>query len=691
MSTPAKPAFETSIHHYVLRIALLWTLAVVLSLAWNFYNIRGNVLNVAHGQAQASFEKDVAYRLWVAERGGVYVPADKTSPNPYLDHVKERDITTPGGKLLTLVNGAYMTREVHEMANEMFGAKAHITSLKPVRGENGPDEWERNALESFEKGGKGIASVAERKGITYYRFMRPLIADDHCMKCHKKHGYKTGDVRGGISVAIPMEPLWQASRGALVAVFAGHLILWGFGLGGLMVLSQRLREQMARRERVENELSETERRLEYLASYDPLTQLPNRAMFHERLSQAVLRARQNEGRLAVLMIDLDHFRKINDSLGHAMGDRLIQTIAARLIVTAKEGDTVARLGGDEFTVILENLSNPELATQLAQRLINLISQPLELDGRELCVGASIGVSFYPNDGTDAGMLMMNADTALNLAKDKGRNNVQFFTCELNRAAEKNLSMENSLRHALERHELVLYYQPKVETGSGKIIGSEALLRWNHPEMGLVSPMDFIPLAENTGLILPIGEWVLRTACIQNRLWRQSGHPGMSVAVNLSARQLRQPDLVEMVARILEETGLNARFLELEITESVMMENPTEAIAVLKRLHTLGLRLSVDDFGTGYSSLSYLKQFPLNYLKIDGSFVRDITSDRNDAAIAAAVISLAQDLKLEVIAEGVETEEQRAFLHSLECRYAQGYLFGKPVPAEDFFPPARAAA
>ncbi len=682
--TLEKTDFSTPLRGYVLRIAVFWTAAVVLSLVWNLANIRGNVLQLAHGQAQASFEKDVAYRLWVAMRGGVYVPAELTPPNPLLEHVKERDITTPGGKKLTLVNGAYMTREVHELANDMFGARAHITSLNPVRELNAPDEWERRALETFEKGAKEAAALDDKDGKSYFRFMRPLVTDDNCMKCHRKHGYKVGDVRGGISVSIPMAPLWQASRGAVLAVSVGHVILWAFGMAAVLLLSRRLREQVVRREQAESELTETERRLDYLASFDTLTQLPNRALFHDRLSHALTRAKVGGGMVALLLIDLDHFKNINDTLGHAAGDRVIQIIAARLIVCAKEGDIVARLGGDEFAVVMEHFASEAAVEAEARRIIDALSAPLELDGRELFAGASIGVSLYPTDGTDAGMLTMNADSALNLAKEKGRGNCQFFTGELNRKLEKNLTLESRLRHAVERDELVLYYQPKVEIGSGKVIGSEALLRWRHPELGLVPPMDFIPLAETSGLIVPIGEWVLRAACKQNKTWQEAGRGGLSVAVNLSARQLRQPGLVEMVASALAETGLASRHLELEITESAMMENPAEAIAVLERLSGLGVRLSVDDFGTGYSSLSYIKQFPLNTLKIDRSFVRDIITDRNDAAIAAAVIGLARELRLEVIAEGVENEAQREFLRKLGCGCAQGYLFGKPVPAEGFF-------
>ena len=675
---------SSRLNSYVLRIAAFWTAAVVASLIWNVSNIKHNTRLVAHGQAQASFEKDVAYRLWVAQRGGVYVPSDKTSPSPYLHHVRERDIVTPEGKRLTLVNGAYMTREVHEMASEMFGARAHITSLKLVREKNAPDPWERRALESFEQGAKEIADFEDIDGKSYYRFMRPLKTEENCLKCHQKDGYMVGDVRGGISVSIPMEPLRKAERGPLMAISTGHVLLWLLGLGAVILLSRRLQEQVVQRENVECALTESERRLDYLVSYDPLTRLPNRALFHDSLSQALARVKQGGGMVAVLLIDLDHFKNVNDALGHAAGDRLIQTIAARLIVCAKEGDIVARLGGDEFAIIMENFGSEAALEAGARRLIDAISAPVELEGRELYVGASIGISLYPTDGTDAGMLMMNADTALYLAKEKGRGNCQFFTNDLNRNLEKNLSLENRLRHAIERDELVLYFQPKVDVVGSRIMGTEALLRWQHPELGLVPPMDFIPLAETSGLIIPIGEWVLRAACRQNKAWQDAGHSRVTVAVNLSARQFRQANLVEMVADILEETGLEAEFLELEITESVMMENPEEAIAVLKRLSNLGLRLSVDDFGTGYSSLSYLKQFPLSYLKIDRSFVRDIIDDRNDAAIAAAVIGLARDLNLQVIAEGVETEEQRAFLQKLRCDYAQGYLFGKPVAPDELF-------
>lgn len=664
-------------------LVALWSLAAGLSLLWNLNNVNNNTLQLAHGQAVASFEKDVLYRLWVADRGGVYVPADeKTPPNPYLSHIKDRDITTPGGKRLTLVNGAYMTRQVHELGRQIFETKAHITSLKPIREANSPDPWERQALESFERGSKEFFSIEEMKGKHYYRFMRPLITDEQCLKCHAKHGYKVGDIRGGISVSIPMEPMWAAGRGSIVAISVGHFVLWGLGLGTLFGLSRRLRAQMVQREHAENELGESERRLDYLANYDSLTHLPNRALFHDRLVQALLRAKRSKKILALLFIDLDHFKNINDSLGHAKGDLLIQVVAARLAECMREDDTVARLGGDEFAVIMENIEDPAGVGAIARKIIQTVSGPVQLDDRELYVGASVGISLYPTDGTDAGMLVMNADTAMYLAKEKGRGNYQFFTGELNSKLERNLALENGLRRVLERNELVLYFQPKVDIHSRRVTGTEALLRWQHPELGMIPPLDFISLAETNGMIVPIGEWVLRAACLQNKAWQAAGHPGLSVAVNLSARQLRQPGLEATVGAILKETGLAAGSLELEITESMMMENPEQAIAVLNELNGLGVKLSVDDFGTGYSSLSYLKKFPLCCLKIDRSFVRDIISDRNDAAIAAAVISLAQNLKLNVIAEGVETEAQLAHLRQLGCHYAQGFLLGRPMPAAE---------
>jgi diguanylate cyclase (GGDEF)-like protein len=428
---------------------------------------------------------------------------------------------------------------------------------------------------------------------------------------------------------------------------------------------------------------ELKRRLAQLVNYDALTGLPNRTLLHDRLSQALAQAQRNRRVVGVVFLDLDHFKIINNTLGHATGDRLLKAVAERLAGCVCQGDTVARPGGDEFTLMLPEVEDTQAVAGVAQRVLDTLAAPFELDGREVFVAASLGIALSPFDGDDAETLLKNADTATYQAKKHGRNNYQFYSAEMNVKAFERLALETSLRRALEREELLVHYQPQVDLSTGRVVGTEVLVRWQHPHLGLVSPTRFIPLAEETGLIAPIGEWVLRTACAQNKSWQQAGYAPLCVAVNLSVRQFKQANLVQTVERVIRETGLDPRYLELELTESIFMQNAKATIQTLRELKEMGVKLSIDDFGTGYSSLSYLQRFPIDALKIDQSFVRDITTDPSDAAIGQAIISMAHSLRLKVVAEGVETEEQLAFLQRDRCDQMQGYYFSRPLPVEAF--------
>jgi diguanylate cyclase (GGDEF)-like protein/PAS domain S-box-containing protein len=423
-----------------------------------------------------------------------------------------------------------------------------------------------------------------------------------------------------------------------------------------------------------------EARLEHQANYDALTGLANRNRLHDRLQQAIVSAQRCQHQVAVAFIDLDQFKFVNDSLGHHVGDYLLKVVAMRLKSCMRENDMVAHYGGDEFVVMIDHSDEAALSL-LVPRLLACIAEPVMVDDRELQVTCSIGFSIYPIDGRDADTLLKNADAAMYRAKEQGRNNAQFYTEELNQKIRKRLSMESMLRQALKRNEFFLHYQPQVDLRTGRVTGVEALIRWRHEPEGLISPADFIPLAEELGLIVPIGKWVLQTACNQMKAWQDAGLPKICIAVNLSTRQFRQKDLVEMIACVLEETGLDPCYLEIELTESMMMHNIEAAVATLGKLKGMGIKLSIDDFGTGYSSLNYLKRFPIDVLKIDQSFVRDITSDADDAAIARSIITLAHSLKLKVIAEGVETEAQLNYLGAHHCDVIQGYYYSQPMPAD----------
>jgi diguanylate cyclase (GGDEF)-like protein/PAS domain S-box-containing protein len=424
-----------------------------------------------------------------------------------------------------------------------------------------------------------------------------------------------------------------------------------------------------------------EERVQYLAYYDALTGLPNRTLLQDRLTKALASARRQKGKVALLFLDLDRFKTINDSLGHSVGDLLLQDVAERLKRWAREQDTVARVGGDEFLIVLNGVKEIPDAAVAAERLMDAITAEFVIQGHSLSMSCSLGISIFPDHGTDGEALTKNADAAMYSAKDNGRNNFRFFTGDMNAQAVERLALENSLRLALGREELFLVYQPQMDIVTGKITGLEALLRWQHPELGLVPPDKFIRIAENIGLIMPIGEWVLRTACSQARKWQDEGLPAVPVAVNVSAVQFRQEGFHELIGRVLRETGLSSQYLELELTESLLLSNADVTFSVLQGLKAMGLKLAIDDFGTGYSNLSYLKQFPFSKLKIDRSFIRDVVVNPDDAAITTAIISMAKSLHLKVIAEGVENEAQMSFLRALQCDEIQGYYFSKPLAVD----------
>ncbi|HSC68767.1 MAG TPA: EAL domain-containing protein [Cellvibrio sp.] len=437
---------------------------------------------------------------------------------------------------------------------------------------------------------------------------------------------------------------------------------------------------ISERKLAENALREQQSRLNYMAFHDSLTSLPNRSLFYDRIYHGLARARRANSKVALMLLDIDRFKNINDSLGHDAGDILLKAIAMRLNEGVRDMDTVARLGGDEFVVVLEGIHDLEDVVFVANKLLSTLSRPLEISGHNITTTVSIGVSVFPDDGADTDELLKNADIAMYKAKEAGKNNCQFYTKGMNATAVNYLLLENDLRRAVEQQQLVLYYQPQVDLKTGEMTGVEALVRWQHPDRGLVSPAHFIPLAEETGLIVPIGEWVLREACRQQKLWLNAGKFVGKIAVNLSPRQFRQKNFPGKVEAILNETGLEAKYLELEITESCAMEHAGETINQLNQLNQMGMFLAIDDFGTGYSSLAYLQRFPIQKLKIDRSFINDIHDDDNDAAIARSIIGLAHNMQMRVVAEGVENERQADWLRDKGCDQAQGFLYAKPMTA-----------
>jgi diguanylate cyclase (GGDEF)-like protein/PAS domain S-box-containing protein len=437
-----------------------------------------------------------------------------------------------------------------------------------------------------------------------------------------------------------------------------------------------------------------EAEVRFLAYHDSLTGLGNRRLFRERLSHALAQARRDHSIVAVVFLDLDHFKRINDTLSHTMGDTLLQRVSERLRNCVRESDfvsrslpdesrpTVSRFAGDEFMISLSRIGSAQEAARVAGRVLEVVAHPFDVEGQEVVLTASAGITLAPADGDDVDTLLRNADAAMSYAKSRGRSNFQFYRPSMHEAGRRNLRMETDLRAALDRNQLRLHYQPKVELATGRINGFEALVRWQHPASGLIPPNDFLPVAEQAGLIVPLGEFVLRTACAQARMWRESGFPPMRMSVNFSANQFRTEEVADTVDRVLRDTPLSPRFLDVEVTESTMMENQGIAIRSLQRMKGIGITVSLDDFGTGYSSLSYLKGFPVDAIKIDRSFIRDITRDPDSATITAAIVSMAHTLNLKVVAEGVETEEQLTFLRNCGCDEVQGFLFSRPLPADE---------
>ena len=898
-----------------------WTVIVLALTGWMIAQQDASVraLNLAH--ARAHFEKDVAYRRWNAARGGVYAKVDElTPPNPYLK-VPHRDIETTAGQQLTLINPAYMTRQVHELVASGGGVRGHITSLDPIRPENAADPWETRALRLFEQGVEEVSGLGEIDGKTYLRLMRPLTTEKVCLKCHEKQGYKLGDVRGGISVSIPHAPIVAARSAQRLKLGMANSAVWLMGVLGVVLGTRALAKGVRRRDQVEDDLrhseaalnsivsaapvgiglvqnrvikranrlmaeitgyeadeiidrnarflylsdedyervgrvkyeqirrcgigiaetrfrrkdgaiidvlissspldtsdlakgvsftvqditerkrgedklreaaavfastaegvtitdtdggirdvnqafcditgydrvevlgqnprvlqsgshdrafyeamwrslSETgqwrgeiwnrrkdgtvypelltisavydrgarrtgyvgvftditalkqsEERLDYLAHHDALTGLPNRLLFNERLRHSIHHAAHRNDMLGLLFIDLDRFKNVNDSLGHPIGDQLLQQFARRLEQLVSDDDTVARLSGDEFVVLLEHVLSSDMVATLAGKLMEALKRPFAIGESEVRVSASIGISLYPDDGHEGAGLMRNADAAMYRAKDEGRNAYRFYSEEMTVAAFEHVFLENALRGALDQGELRLVYQPQVDLVTGRWLGLEALLRWHHPQQGVIPPARFIPIAEQSGLIRDIGRWVLQRACVQGKRWLEEGFALGRIAVNVAGAQLHAHDFAATVEQVLKETGLPPESLELEVCEDFVMRRPDVGVDQLQTLQAQGISIAIDDFGTGYSSLGHLKRLPIDKLKIDRTFVRDIPEDADDVAICSAIIAISKALGIDIIAEGVETESQAEFLRHLGCESAQGFLFARPMPPE----------
>lgn len=658
-----------------------WAVLVGSSLAWNMAQLQRATMNTAAATIRSSLAKDIGFRNWAASHGGVYVPPTTRIPsNPYLK-TPDRDVVTTTGKELTLMNPAYVIREVQQDFSGDVNIKSHLTSLNLFNPNNAPDEWEARALKSLEQGKNEVLEVSQIDNKAHLRLMLPLHITDGCLKCHDQQNYQVGDVRGGISASISLEPFTAVELGRGTDLILSHGLIWLMGILGMVVVYYREKLSLSERKIAEE-------RIHTLAYYDDLTHLPNRHLLIDRLLLATAVSTRTGQSGAVLFFDLDHFKTLNETKGYYVGDLLLLDVAKRLSHQVQEGDSVARLGSDEFVVVLEMLGTKaeEAAAQArlaAEKLKIELGQPYRLKQFIHTLTPSIGIVMFNTQDTSPENLIKHAEVAMHQAKAMGRNTICFHDNHMQIVLEAHAEMESELRMALDKHQLHLYYQAQVDE-LGRVLGAEVLIRWIHPERGMVSPGQFIPLAEESDLILPIGQWVLNTACAQLKKWQ--GHAltrDLTLSVNVSAKQFHQHDFVAHVKNALQRYEVNPSFLKLEPTESLLLADIEGVIHTMKQLKALGVLFSLDDFGTGYSSLQYLKRLPLDQLKIDQSFVRNLDTDDNDKAIVKTIITMAHELNFDVIAEGVETKAQREILLEKGCQHFQGALFSLPVPLAQF--------
>lgn len=647
-----------------------WTVMVLLSLVYAAYNQYQHSYETAYDIANANFDKDQAFRQWASSHDGVYVPIDmdRTPPSPYLSHIPERDITTDSGKELTLMNPAYMVRQIMEEYSGLYGAKGHITALESLNPGSKPDEWERKALLEFRKDPlkKEVLELTEIDDQTMMRLIRPMKITNGCLSCHGHQAtYLDSHTAGGVSVSIPMAEIYKHAIDAYKKTAFMHFMFWIFGVFIIRFIDKK--EQKTKDE------------LKYFANHDTLTTAPNRHAYHNKIHD-LLKNRKVEN-LFLLFMDLDNFKSVNDTLGHSIGDQLLKAVSKRLKNRIHSFEMFARFGGDEF-VFLFIEKNHQFIEFVIKEIHKALKEPFILNGYEVYVTVSIGISKYPQDGNTPEVLLKNADIAMYDAKDSGKSIYSFYNDNMIESSKDNLMLEGELHKALKNSELYLLYQPQILLDNEKLVGVEALIRWNHPVKGLISPMEFIPIAENNGLIMPIGAWIIDQVCDQLLAWQNTDMKDITISINISAKQLLHQDLYGYIKKAVERTKVDSGLLELEITETVVMENINETVTILAKLKELGLSIAIDDFGTGYSSLSYLKKLPIDKLKIDREFIKDIPDDKDDIAITKAIISLATSLNLKIVAEGPENQEHVEFLKGAKCDIAQGYFYSKPILAID---------
>ncbi len=659
-------------------LLISWTLLTGYSLYWNITNLYQRQVDLAASEARANWNKDRAFRDWTTRQGGVYVKtSDQVRPNENLAHLKNRDLHTLEGVQLTLLNPAFILREMTAEFEQATGIKGRLTAKQVFNLENKADAWEQAAIARFEQGIEEVIEETEIDGAPYLRFMKPVYVNKECIHCHGDLGFKEGDLRGGMSVSVPLTPYLTSAAQTVNSMVLTHASVWLLGFLGIVAFAWMARVR-------EKDRFVLQAQLAHDALHDVLTDLPNRTLFTDRLNTAIRMKQRDPGyQFAICFLDLDRFKNLNDSYGHKLGDEMLKQVAERFSEITRPMDTVARMGGDEFTFLLENYANDKEAVSIIERLLATLKEPFDIAGTLIYTNASIGVCFGDSNYKRADDMIRDADIAMYQAKSSGKGQAYIFDPHMHRQAVVAMQIENDLRHALINEQFEVYYQPIINLQENRIDGFEALLRWHHPQLGDVPPDDFIPVAEDMGVIGEIGEWVLRQACAQVQQWSDQYRPeeGFFVSVNLSGRQIIDSGLKQTIAAILESTGMDPARLHCEITETMLIQHKELAAVVMDDIQAMGVHISIDDFGKGYCSLTYLHRFKFNTLKIDKSFVQDMSNYGKGLSLVRTIMVLARDFGTAVVAEGVEDKDQLDRLLSLKCRWAQGYYFYKPSPAD----------
>lgn len=669
---------------YLLLIGLEWTLICAVALSLHLQQDRLESQRQVLARAEAMLERDLLYRDWVASHGGVYVPVSESSPpNPHMEFLPGRDVKTADGRLLTLVNPSYMTHMAFAMDNRLGKTVSKITSLKYLNPANAPDEWEAAALRQFEQGVDRVSAVASTGNGEMVRAMRAFRVDEACLKCHETQGYKVGDVRGGLSISIPLESVLSAHASHRLLSVGLFVLLWAAGTLSLYLIGRRLYYQTQRVVESERQRVQVEEDLSFVSNYDRRSRLPNRFKFEEELAELFTEVGRQGDEVAVAVLEIRNYRQIVDNFDHPVGDLLFNRVADRLTGLLEGEGAAARFGEDRLLFSCRGPADRFGEGGLLQKVLTELGRPLILEGLEFYPVVCLGAAFYPDDGIEAELVVRRAVSAMTSILDNRQGGLRLYCDSLQTEARSRLEIERGLRQALAGNAFDLHYQPQIDALSGELVGAEALLRWQQEDGSYIPPAVFIPVAEEQGLILPIGEWVLLTACSRAAQLKRTYGRDITIAVNVSARQFQDPNFIDFIDQALAVEGMSPGLLEIEITEGTFFENVDRTIEIIVDLKSRGIQIAIDDFGTGFSSLSYLKRFPLDCLKIDRSFVEDIATSEDDRVLVGLIAEMARKMDLRVIAEGVETEMQKHLLLGMQCHVMQGFLFSRPLAFDDF--------